>query len=114
MIIVCLIAAAFVVFFPARQLVAQRTRMENLETRLARLTAQNKRLEADIGRLQDPGELEVLARGRLGLVKPGEHAYYFVSPPASPAPPAVPALPAHRALWSRMWSWVTGLLRGKG
>jgi hypothetical protein len=114
MIIVCLIAAAFVVFFPARQLVAQRTRMDDLETRLAQLTAQNKRLQSDIGRLQDPGELEVLARDRLGLVKPGERAYYFVSPLTSPAAPPVPALPARRPLWSRMWSWVTGLLRGKG
>src|SRR5438093_1466640 len=39
MIIVCMIAATFVVFFPARQLVAQRTHLEDLQTRLAQLDA---------------------------------------------------------------------------
>ena len=114
MIIVCMIAATFVVFFPARQLVAQHTHLEDLQTRLAQLDAQNKRVSSDIARLQNPDELEVLARERLGLVKPGEHAYFFVSPVATPAPPPVPTLPAHKPLWSRVWSAITGFLRGKG
>jgi len=114
MIIVCMIAAVFVVFFPARQLVAQRTNLDDLQTRLAQLETQNKRLSSEIARLQDPSELEVLARERLGLVKPGEHAYLFVSPDATPAPPPVPVLPAHKPVWSRLWSAITGFLRGKG
>jgi cell division protein FtsB len=114
MLIVCLIAAVFVVFFPARQLVEQRTQLDDLQTRLTKLNVQNQRLQNDIARLQDPGELEVLARERLGLVKPGEHAYLFVDPDASPAPPPVPTLPAHKPVWSRLWSAVTGFLRGRG
>lgn len=114
MIGVCLVAAAFVVFFPARQLVVQRTRMESLETRLAQLSAQNKRLSDEISRLQDQSELEVLARERLGLVRPGEHAYTFVSPPTPAAPPAVPPLLQRQSLWSRLWSEFTRLVRGKG
>src|SRR5439155_20785268 len=108
MIIVCMIAAVFVVFFPARQLVAQRTNLEELQTRQSQLDTQNKRLSSEIARLQDPAELEVLARERLGMVKPGEHAYLFVSPDATPAPPPVPTLPAHKPLWSRVWSAITG------
>jgi cell division protein FtsB len=114
MIAVCLIAAVFVVFFPARQLVNQRTQLEDLETRLAQLDTQNKRLEDRIRRLQDPGELEVMARERLGLVKPGEHAYMFVAPDATPVPPPVPTLAARTPIWTRVWSAVTGFLRGKG
>ena len=114
MIIVCLIAAVFVVFFPARQLVNQRTQLEDLETRLAQLDVQNMRLNNDIRRLQDPAELEVMARERLGLVKPGEHAYMFVSPEATPAPPPVPTLPARKPIWTRVWSSITSFLRGKG
>jgi cell division protein FtsB len=114
MIIVCMIAATFVVFFPARQLVAQRTNYEDLQTRLAQLDMQNKRLSNDIARLQNPDELEVLARERLGLVKPGEHVYLFVSPDATPVPPPVPTLPAHKPVWSRVWSAVAAFFRGKG
>jgi cell division protein FtsB len=114
MIIVCMIAATFVVFFPARQLVAQRTDMEDLQTRLAQLDTQNKRLSDEIAQLQDPTQLEVLARERLGLVKPGEHAYLFVSPDATPVPPPVPTLTPHKPVWSRLWSAITALFRGKG
>lgn len=114
MITVCMIAAVFVVFFPARQLVNQRTQLEDLETRLAHLDTQNKRLEHNISRLQNPAELEVMARERLGLVKPGEHAYMFVEPDATPAPPPVATLPARKPIWTRVWSAVTGFLRGRG
>ena len=114
MIIVCTIAAVFVVFFPARQLVNQRTHLEDLQTRLAQLDIQNKRLQSDIRRLQDPAEVEVMARERLGLVKPGERAYMFVSPDATPAPPPVPALPPRKPIWTRAWSAITSFLRGRG
>jgi cell division protein FtsB len=114
MIIVCMFAAVFVVFFPARQLVAQRNDLDGLESRLAQLDAQNRRLDDQIARLQDPSQVEVLARERLGLVKPGEHAYMFVSPDASPAAPPVPALSPHKPFWLRVWSAIAGFVRGKG
>lgn len=114
MIIVCLIAAVFVVFFPARQIVNQRTQLENLESRLAQLDVQNKRLQSEIGRLQNPAEFEVLARERLGLVKPGERAYLLVSPDATPIPPPVPTLPEAKPWWSRLWSSVVEFFKGKG
>jgi len=42
------------------------------ETRIAELEIRSETLEEEIERLQDPGYLEVMARERLGLVKPGE------------------------------------------
>jgi cell division protein FtsB len=114
MLIICLFAAVFVVFFPARQLVAQRTQLEDLQTRLAQLTSQDARLQSQIARLQDPSEVEVLARERLGLVRPGEHSYLFVSPATTPAAPPVPTLAPHASIWSRVWSALTHLVRGRG
>ncbi|HVE91546.1 MAG TPA: septum formation initiator family protein [Actinomycetota bacterium] len=103
-----LVIAAFLVFFPTKQLVVQRTRMARLETRLEVLTEENRRLERQVDRLQDPGELELLARARLGLVKPGEQAYLLVATP-SPSP-AVRATGQPKRPWpSRAWDWVTDL-----
>lgn len=111
LIIAAVVVGAFVLFFPARQLVMQRERINSLEERREALRAENKRLTEEAERLADPAELEVLARDRLGLVRPGERAY-FVEPagealeadqPTEPAPP----------VWSRVWSWVASLARGR-
>ncbi|MFO8191697.1 MAG: septum formation initiator family protein [Bacillota bacterium] len=42
------------------------------ESRIDKLEIRRDTLEEEIERLQDPGYLEVMARDRLGLVKPGE------------------------------------------
>jgi len=102
-----LVIAAFLVFFPTRQLVAQRSRMERLESRLELLTQENRRLESEVDRLQDPAELELLARERLGLVRPGEQAYLLVPTPAPSAPPR-PKAPDRRPWPSRAWDWLAG------
>jgi cell division protein FtsB len=108
--IVC-VGAVFVLFFPARQLVQQRQRIGSLEHRLTQLRAENDLLEQDVKRLSDPAELEVLARERLGLVKPGERAYFVE--PVKPEPTTAPAEVGEQAWWERGWEWLTGLLRGR-
>lgn len=113
MFIVGLLVAAFVLFFPARQLVQQRNEMEHLRGRLADLSKENERLAEEVARLDDPAELEALARERLGLVKPGEDAYYFVEQP-DPEPSAPPGAPEGRSVFSRAWGWVVDLFRGSG
>lgn len=113
MLIVGLLVAAFVLFFPARQLVQQRNDMERLRSRLVALSAENKRLADEVARLDDPAELETLARERLGLVKPGEDAYYFVEA-KEPEADAKPAAPEERSVFSRAWGWLTELFRGSG
>jgi cell division protein FtsB len=113
MLIVALIAAAFVLFFPTRQLVQQHRHINDLERRLSALNSENVKLSQEVSRLEDPGELEVLARERLGLVRPGERAY-FLSPQDRPAAPTALKATPHRSWWTRTWSGFVSLLRGRG
>ncbi len=111
-LIVALALAAFILFFPARQLVDQRQRIDSLEERLVTLGEENKRLEQEVGRLSDPGELEVEARKRLGLIKPGERLYYLDgSGRPDQAPPATQE--DDRSWFDRAWGWIKTLIRGR-
>jgi cell division protein FtsB len=105
-----LVIGAFVLFFPARQLIAQRARIDELAERRSALRAENARLSAEANRLADPNELEVEARDRLGLVRPGERAYYIQPSEAAGAESTSERSPG---LWSRAWSWLSSLIRGR-
>lgn len=111
MFLITLIGAGFILFFPARQLVGQRDEVDALERRLAAVRAENQRLSQEASRLSDPQEVEVLARERLGLVRPGEQAY-FVEPTQPPArvEQSVPT----RSFWTNAWTWLRSLVRGRG
>lgn len=104
--------AAFLVFFPARQLVSQHMRIDRLEARLEALGEENADLEAEVERLKDPEELELEARERLGMVRPGERAYVFVPQP-TPQPTPEPA-PEAAPWWSRLWDGLVRLVKGDG
>lgn len=109
-LIIGLLIAGFLVFLPAKQAIEQRMRVERLEERLTALQDENARLEREVERLDDPEQLELLARERLGLVRPGERMYVFV-PPDEPQPTPSPDPdpdPVHR----RVWSWFLDLVRG--
>jgi cell division protein FtsB len=111
-LIIALALAAFILFFPARQLVDQRQRIDSLEERLVTLGEENKRLEQEVGRLSDPSELEVEARKRLGLVKPGERLYYLDgSGRPDQAPPATQE--DDRSWFDRALDWIKTLIRGR-
>ena len=84
---------------PTRQLLAQRDRIADMESELALIERQNRRLEVRIGQLQNPDFLEQQAREQVGLVMPGETAY-IVMPPTkksqkdgAPAQKRAPAKP---------------------
>jgi cell division protein FtsB len=109
MLVGALIVGAFALFFPARQLLQQRATIVTLSERLIELRAENQRLEQDVKLLSDPAELEVLARERLGLVRPGERAY-FVEPTDPPRSGA--DVDADRSVWSLFWSWLGSIVRG--
>jgi cell division protein FtsB len=111
LVIAAAAVGAFALFFPARQLISQRERIHELESRRDALRAENRRLADEARRLADPAEVEVLARDRLGLVRPGERAYFVDGSGAKGVdPPAV----SEPSVWSRVWSWVTSVVRGRG
>jgi cell division protein FtsB len=65
---------------PTRQLLAQRSRIEQMTEELKRVERSNERLEAYVVRLNDPDYLEQQARAQLGLVRPGETSYVVMPP----------------------------------
>jgi cell division protein FtsB len=67
---------------PVRQYLDQRARISELERRTVELETRNADLRATINRLNDPAELERLARDCLGMVGPGETA--LIVPGAQP------------------------------
>lgn len=91
---------------PVQRYTAAADRVEALEGTRAQLAAQVDRLEDRRATLEDPEELELIARTELGLVKPGEIPYVVV-PPADegaveqvrPEPP--PPAPAEGGPWYR-------------
>ena len=111
MVAAVIVAAGFILFFPARQFLEQRGHISSLEQRLSQLDADNSKLGSQAKRLQDPAELEALARQRLGLVRPGEKAY-FVEPVKPKATPA--AHKTSKPSWfSRTWDSFVSLVRGR-
>jgi len=78
-----LLAATGIV--PVKQYLAQRERMADLERKVELLATERERLRARIAQLQDPAELERLARECLGMVKPGEIAFVGVPEGGGPA-----------------------------
>jgi cell division protein FtsB len=112
-VVAALAAAAAILFFPAEQFLQQRHQISTVQTSLAKLRAEDARLSAESKRLSDPNELALLARQRLGLVKPGERAY-FIEPTAAPKKPAAATVEHHHASsFGRAWHWFTSLLRGR-
>lgn len=67
---------------PTRQLIEQRERIDGMSQDLSQIQRSNRRLDARIGRLQDPDFLEQRARD-IGLVRPGETAYVVMPPSRS-------------------------------
>src|SRR4029453_11158251 len=82
-----LVAVAILVVMaivPIGRYLDQRSAIADIERRAPELDSENAALRAEISRLLDPAELEALARGCLGMVRPGEVA--FITPGRTSAP----------------------------
>lgn len=79
-LIALLALLAFIAAGPIRSLDAADQNVENLRATRRQLTASVTALEYRRARLQDPQQVELLARTRFGLVKPGERAYVVMTP----------------------------------
>jgi cell division protein FtsL len=101
---VAVVGVLFLLVFPARTYLAQRRSLAAAETRVKVLTTENKSLDQRVSTLQQPAEIERLAREQYGMVKPGEEAYAILPSP-TPPPPATPPKPPvpHRNVVQRLW-----------
>ena len=84
-LLVVLMVLGLLALVPAREVLEQRGRIAELEREAARLERQNDALRAEIVSLDDPVELERLARECLGMVRPGEIALIVPGEPADGA-----------------------------
>jgi cell division protein FtsB len=73
-LLVVLVVLGLLLLVPARQYLAQRGRIAELDRQATELEEQNDALRARIASLHEPAELERLARECLGMVRPGEIA----------------------------------------
>ena len=77
------VVAVLILAAPVRGWWSQRAEIEDARDELAALVADNEQLEARLDRIGDPAELELIARGQLGLVREGEESYVVLPPPTA-------------------------------
>lgn len=111
-LLILLTGAAFLTqVVPYGQIVESGRQVDEARARLARLTAENEALQADVEALSTEAEIERLAREKLGYVRPGETAYVVLDPPGTQDEPEVPA-PApvtEEKTWvDEIWEFLTG------
>jgi cell division protein FtsL len=111
-LIVTLVAAAWMVYPVFRLQYEHRRQADSLESELEGLKSRNDELRDEVDELKTPEGVEEVARDTLGLVKPGEQAYVVTggvtgesletSATASPGPGEPP-------LWQRALDALFGL-----
>lgn len=105
-----LVGVLFTSIYPIRRYFSVQEQIAALRGEDARLDAKAAQLREEKAGLQNPSEIERIARERLGYVRPGETAFIVVDPPKPPQTklnrsidkPA-PADPGG-SVWSRWWS----------
>jgi len=96
--------------FPFRQLIAQQRLVDNTQSKLDALVAENQGLQSQIDEMQTPEELERIAREQYGMVRPGETSYVVEldgGPVPEPVTAAVPPLDSRSPL-QKLWDFLTG------
>ncbi len=88
LLVVVLVGVLFAFVYPTRTFLDQRTDTSRARARLAVLRRENAELADEAKRLDDPAEIERVARERYGMVRRGEQRYVVL-----PAPPTTTAAP---------------------
>ncbi|MDQ6783568.1 MAG: septum formation initiator family protein [Actinomycetota bacterium] len=76
---------------PGRTLLAQHHTLAVTQNRAEALSRENANLAERLKRLQDPAQIEQIARTQYGLVMPGQQAYAII-----------PARQGNASFWSRI------------
>lgn len=90
---------AFMAAAPIRSLDEANSDVAQLRAAKEQLTTSIDELEQRKARLEDPREVELLARTRFGFVHPGETAYVVVTDEDEVQADAQPARPDERRAW---------------
>ena len=101
---------------PLQVYTAAADRVDGLEAERDALMQEVERLEDRTRDLEDPEELELLARAELGLVMPGEEPYVVARPEPEPSLPAArdDEAPADDAWYRRLGRWLGDLVGAGG
>jgi len=89
LVVVTVLAMGYVMFVPARSYLAQQHDTDRAEVELARVDDEIEDLRQRRRDLQDPAEIERVAREEFNLVYPGEESFALL--PAPPPPLPIPA-----------------------
>jgi cell division protein FtsB len=89
---IVVIGLLFVVVFPLRAWFDQRDELARSKARLETITRAREALDAQAKHLQDPEEVERLAREQYGMVRRGERAWAAV-PESTTTSTTLPAAP---------------------
>jgi cell division protein FtsB len=95
---------------PGLMLLSQQEKeIAKVESDLAKANVENARLTEEIARLKDPAYVELIARSRYNLVKPGETLFNVIdAPPAKPTTTTAPPPAAPDPWWRQAWEWLVG------
>jgi cell division protein FtsB len=86
LVLVTAVAVGYVLFVPARSYLDQRQATDRTQDQLDALDEEIAELEQRAVELQDPAELERLAREEFNLVEPGEESFAVLPDPPQPLP----------------------------
>lgn len=107
--VAALVAAGILFTFgnPARTWYDQRQEISAARQRNAVLDEQSRHLQARVDQLGTDAEVERIARGEYGLVKPGEEAFGILPAPGASLPTTLSPPPKERGWWERVWDRAT-------
>jgi cell division protein FtsB len=109
-LLVSLVLGVVMLSGPFERYADGRTRVEAARTTADALDEEIERLEGRVEQLQDPANLELLAREQQGMIRPGEVAYTLVPPevdrPVISTPRGSEAEPVDPPWYARAWDAV--------
>ena len=103
------LVAGLVTTVPFGKIIEQQERVEAARAELSRLEAENGFLLGEVAAMATPGEIERMAREKLGYVMPGEVAYVVLDPDVTTTS-VVEAAPlmVESPWWQTLWNFLTG------
>ncbi|HSK21629.1 MAG TPA: septum formation initiator family protein [Egicoccus sp.] len=112
MLIGAMVLAVLMLAGPAQRYLDSKARVESLDAKAGALDQANAELEQRQRDLQDPTNIELLAREQQGFIRPGEVPYTLIPPeverPRITAPRDSAQAPTEATWYERVWARIDG------